>query len=130
MSILNNAKSTGMPEKSRVLCLPGLLHSIIVVEELDVAGSQSVASDKVFVSRRPLVLVVARQHALDAHAHAGDALDGAPALLAEQVEADDAVGVDVGMHGDRAIGLLVEGDLGRFWTASLSALVGASNIGG
>jgi hypothetical protein len=61
---------------------------------------------------------------LDAHAYAGDALDRAPALLAEQVEANDAVGVDVGMHGDRAIGLLVEGDLGRFWGRSLSAGVG------
>ena len=75
-----------------------------MVKELDVAGSQLVSSYKVLVTGGPLVLVVARQHALDAHADTLDTLDRAPALLAEQVEADDAVGVYVRVHGDRTVG--------------------------
>ena len=75
-----------------------------MVKKLDIAGSQLVASYKVLVTRRALVLVVARQHALDAHADTLDALDRAPALLAKQVEADDAVGVYVRVHRDWTVG--------------------------
>ena len=48
----------------------------------------------------PLILRIPRQHALDTHTHALHILHGAPARGAEQVEADDAVGVDVRMDGD------------------------------
>ena len=47
------------------------------------------------ISLRTLVLGVAAQHALDAHAHALNALHGRPTrVAAEKIEADDAVGVD------------------------------------
>lgn len=49
----------------------------------------------------PLVAAVARQHALQAHAHALDVLHGAPARLVQQIKADDAVAVHVRVHRDR-----------------------------
>jgi len=55
---------------------------------------------EILVPRGALVLRVARQHALQAHAHALDVLHGRPAGRAEEVEADDAVAVDVGVDGD------------------------------
>jgi len=63
-----------------------------------------------------LVLRVPRQHALHAHADALHVLDGAPAGAAEQVEADDAVAVDVRVHGDgpRGLGAGDEDDFGDF----------------
>lgn len=54
------------------------------------------------VPGRSLVLRVAGQHALQAHADALDVLHRTPAGGAEEVEADDAVAVDVWMHGDGA----------------------------
>jgi hypothetical protein len=57
---------------------------------------------KILVPRGPLVLRVARQHALQAHAYALDVLHGRPAGRAEEVETDDAVAVDVGVDGDFA----------------------------
>lgn len=83
-----------------------------MVVELNVPGPLPVCADELLVAGGPLVLGVARQHALQAHAHALDVLDGAPALLAEEVEADDAVGVDVRVHRDGPVGGLDEGHLG------------------
>jgi hypothetical protein len=57
-------------------------HGVIVVEELDVPGPLLIASYEVLITRRSLIFVVARQHALDAHAYARNALDGTPTLLA------------------------------------------------
>lgn len=56
-------------------------HGVIVVEELDVSGSLLIASHKVLIAGRPLVFVIARQHALDTHAYTRNALDGTPTLL-------------------------------------------------
>lgn len=84
-----------------------------MIVEIDVLGPLSVCADKVLVAWGALVLAVARQHALDAHAHTLDVLDGAPALRAEQVEADDAIGIYVRVHRDRTIVLLDEGNLWR-----------------
>jgi hypothetical protein len=51
-----------------------------------------------------LVPGVARQHALDAHAHALDALHRGPARGAEKVQADDSITVYVRVDGDGAAG--------------------------
>jgi hypothetical protein len=56
-------------------------NGVIVVEELNVSGPLLIASHKVLIAGRSLIFVVARQHALDAHADARNALDGTPALL-------------------------------------------------
>ena len=85
-----------------------------MVVEVYVPWPQAVPPDELLVAWRSLVLGVPCQHALQAHAHALDVLHGAPALLAEEVEADDAVGVDVGVHRDRSVGQVDEGYLGRF----------------
>lgn len=90
------------------------LNGVVVIAELNIAGALSVSSDKLLITRGPLVLGVAGQHALDAHADALGALDWAPALVAEKVEADDAVGVDVRVDGDRAVGAVLKCDFGRF----------------
>lgn len=84
------------------------LHFIIVVEKVNVSGSQTVASHKLLVSRWSLVLNVAGQHALQAHADALDVLDWTPALVAEEIEADDAIRVDVGVYRYRAVVFLLE----------------------
>lgn len=87
-----------------------------MVVKVDVFWSETVASDELLVSGRPLVLGIARQHALEAHAYALDVLDRTPALVAQEIEAYDAVGINVRMHGNRAVGLLDEGYFWWFWT--------------
>jgi hypothetical protein len=57
--------------------------------------------DKLLIPGRPLLLCVARQHALQTDTHALDIVDWAPALLVQQVQTDDAVGVDVRVVRDR-----------------------------
>ena len=71
----------------------------------NIPRSLRVPPTEILVPLGSLVLIVARQHALDAHAYTLDVLHGAPALGAEQVEADDAVGVNVGVHRDDARGV-------------------------
>lgn len=90
------------------------LHGVVVVEKLYVSRSLSITSHKVLIAWWSLVLVVTRQHALDAHADTGDALNGTPALLAKQIETDNAVGVYVRVHGDGTVGLFVEGNFRGF----------------
>jgi hypothetical protein len=107
-----NALQSHKEEERRPASETPKLNVIVMVIEIDVLGSLSVAPDKLFVARRPFVLAVARQHALDAHAHALDVLHGAPALRAEKVETYDAIGVDVWMHGNWSVVLLDKGD---FW---------------
>ena len=48
----------------------------------------------------PLVLRVPRQHALQTHTDALDILHRTPSRGTEEVEADDAVAVDVWVDGD------------------------------
>lgn len=68
---------------------------VIVKIEANVSWPLGVSANKVLVARRPLCLVVAGEHALQAHTHALHIVDGAPALAIKQVEADDSVAVDM-----------------------------------
>ncbi len=86
----------------------------ILIHETDVSGSLRVPPHKILVPWRPLILGVSCQHALDTHAHTCDILHRAPSLRAEQVQADDAVGVDVWVDGDGAVGGCHEGYFGSF----------------
>lgn len=85
-----------IPNAKRMLLIPSIhiclrlgrfhmftdnLDGIVVIEELDVSGPLLVTSHEVLVTGRSLILVVTRQHALNAHTDAGDALDRTPALL-------------------------------------------------
>ena len=50
---------------------------------------------KLLVTLRPFILCVTRQHTLNTHANTLNALNRRPARRTEQVQADDAIGVDV-----------------------------------
>lgn len=58
-----------------------------------------VIPDKILIALRPLLLRITREHTLQAHAHALDIVDWGPTGAVEQVEADDAVGVNVWVPG-------------------------------
>lgn len=77
-------------------------HRGVLVDKTHIPWPQGVAPHKLLVPRWSLILGVACQHALDAHADALNVLDGGPALRAEEVEADVAVGIHVRVHGDGA----------------------------
>lgn len=68
-------------------------------DKVDVPRPLGVVLDEVFISRRSLLLRVAREHALQTDAHALHIVYGTPAGTIEKVEADDAVGVDVRVPG-------------------------------
>ena len=72
----------------------------ILVDKSNVPRPLRVPPDKLLIARWPLVLGIPSQHALKAHAYRLHILNGRPALRAEQVEADDTVGIDVRMDGD------------------------------
>lgn len=86
-----NAKAEHNPTKS---------NAVIVEDEVHIARTQTISSDEVGIARWSFVLAVACEHALNTQTYALHTLDRRPALAAEQVQADDAIGVDVGMHGD------------------------------
>jgi hypothetical protein len=75
-----------------------------MIIEINIPRSSPVISHKLLISLRSFILRVPRQHALQAHAYA--------ALLAEQVKTDDAVRVDVWVHGYWSVGAEEEG---YFW---------------
>ena len=77
---------------------------VVLIDEVDIADTAAVVSDEFLVAGWPLVTVVRSQHALEAHADTFDSLNWRPAGRSEQIEANDSVAVDVGMHGNRAGG--------------------------
>lgn len=66
-------------------------------DETYVPWSLRVVPDKVLVSRWSLLLGVAREHTLETDAHALYVMHWTPPLSVEEVEADDAVRIDVRM---------------------------------
>jgi hypothetical protein len=91
-----------------------VLYSVVMVIELHVPRAQPVAPNKLFISGRALVLCIASEHALDTHADALYILNRTPTLSTEEIQADEAIRIDMRMHGNRSIGKLDESDLGRF----------------
>jgi hypothetical protein len=85
-----------------------------VVKEFHVSRAQPITFHKFFVSRWTLFLGVARQHALNTHAHALNILNWTPALLTKEVETNKAVRVNVRVNWDRAIMELDERNFGWF----------------
>lgn len=90
-----------------------------MIIKIDIPRSPPIIRHERLVALGSLVLGIARQHALQGHAYALYVLDGAPALLAEEVEADDAVGVDVRVHGDGSVGCLHEGYFWGFYSEGI-----------
>lgn len=66
----------------------------------DISWPPLVVLYEVLVARWALVLLVTGKHALQAHAHALDIVNGTPALSVEQVETDETVRVHVWVHRD------------------------------
>jgi hypothetical protein len=83
-----------------------------VKHKVDIPRPLSVVAHKVLIALGPLLLRVGRQHALQADAYTLDVVDGRPALSVEQVEADDAVGVNVRVPRD---GVAVGATECHFW---------------
>ena len=101
-----------------------LSNSTIFIAKPDIPRSLRIPLYKLLVPRRTLILGISRQHTLQTHGHALDVLDGTPAGGAEEIEADDAVGVDVRVDGDfagRGCGGY-KGDFGGFWNGLLMGL--------
>jgi hypothetical protein len=67
--------------------------------KVDIPWPLRIVPHEILVSLRPFLLRIAREHALQTDAYAFDVVDGRPAGAVEQVEADDAVGVDVWVPG-------------------------------
>lgn len=86
-----------------------------MVQEFYISWSLPIDTHKLCIARRSLVLAVAGEHALYAHADALGALDRAPSLVSQEVKANNSVRVDVRMHGDWAGWVVDEGDLWRLW---------------
>lgn len=94
-----------MQEATQLTAAPvGASDLIVVVIEVDVPGPQPIALHEFIVARRSLILRVASQHALQAHTNALDVLYGTPALLTKQIEAYDAIRVDVRMYWYGSVG--------------------------
>ena len=87
-----------------------VLDSVVVINECYIFQSSAPETSctthtthKLGISLRSLIRRVACEHALDGHADTLHALDWRPAC-AEQVKADNAVGIDVRVNGYRACG--------------------------
>jgi len=83
-----------------------------MIVKINISRSSPIIGHELLIPLRPLILRVPRQHALQTHAYALYVLDGRPALLAEEVETDYAVRVDVRVDGYWAVRAEVEG---YFW---------------
>jgi hypothetical protein len=97
------------------------LDCIIVKHKPNIPRPLLIIPHEVLVSLRPLLLRITRQHALQAHANRLDVLDRRPPAAVQQVEADDAVGVDVWVVWDRVrVGL--DEDYFRWLRSNVSGL--------
>ena len=86
-----------------------------MIIEIDITRPSPVVQYELLVPLRPLVLGVPSQHALQAHAYALHILHRRPALHAKQIQTNDAVRVNVWMHGYWAVGAGKEGHFWGFW---------------
>lgn len=64
----------------RRLPSPSPSHLVIMENKVQIPRSLSVILHKLVITRRPLLLVITRQHALQANANALNIMNGAPAL--------------------------------------------------
>lgn len=76
------------------------LYLLVMEDKADISRPLRVVSHKVLVSLWPLLLRVARKHTLQAHAYTLHVVYRRPARAVEQIEADDAVRVNVRVPGD------------------------------
>jgi hypothetical protein len=87
---------------------------IVVVKEINVPRPSSIVGYEMLVSLRTLIFGIARQHALQTHADTLHVLNRRPSLMAQKIQADDAVGVDVRVDRDRSVCGSFKSHFGRF----------------
>lgn len=78
------------------------LYVVILVDKVDVTDATAVGGNEFLVAGRSLITIVGGKHALKAHADALNCLYRRPTGGTQEVKADNAIAVDVGMHWDRA----------------------------
>ena len=78
------------------------LYVVILVDKVDVTDATAVGGNKFLVAGGSLITIVGGKHALKAHADALNCLYWRPTGGTQEVKADNAIAVDVGMHWDRA----------------------------
>jgi hypothetical protein len=98
-------------QSNHTLCA-SFLDLIVMEHKVDVPRSLCIVPYELLITLRSLLLCVAREHALQTHTHALDVVYGRPALAIEQVEADDAVRVDVRVPWDWVRVVFYEYDFG------------------
>lgn len=81
------------------------LHIVVVVKEIDIPGPPSIVVDEIGITWGPFIPRVRSQHALDTHADALDGLNRRPPRGTQQIQADDAIAVDMGMDRNRTRGI-------------------------
>jgi hypothetical protein len=77
--------------------------------KIDIPRPLSIILDKLIIALRPLLLRITSEHTLQAHTHALYVMNRGPSRAVEQVETDDAVGVDVWVPGN-GVGLCFDED--------------------
>jgi hypothetical protein len=109
----------------------GVSHPVVMEQEIDIPRSPPITPHKLGIIRRSLILVIPSQHALQANAHTFDIMHGTPSLLVEQIQTDDAVRVDVWVHGNLVCGVVNKYHLRRFdWVIIGEAEAEAEHLAG
>lgn len=77
---------------------PVCSYRLIVVHKCHIPGPASVTPHELIISWWAFSLGISRQHTLDTHADGEHVVYWSPALiLAEEIKADNTIGIDVGM---------------------------------
>jgi hypothetical protein len=100
--------------------------------KVDIPWPLRIIPHEILIPLWPFLLRIACEHALQTNAYALDVVDGRPAGAVEQVEADDAVGVDVGVPGYGVRVVFLEdyfGSLGRVSGEELGEGRGRTSMG-
>jgi hypothetical protein len=110
---MNALNTNTMLHPHIVPSLPSIPLNLLIMEnKANIPRPLCIIPHKILISLRPLLLRVAREHTLQTNTHALDVVDGRPAGAVEQVEADDAVGVDVWVPGYGVCVVAEEDDFG------------------
>jgi hypothetical protein len=80
----------------------GNLYIVILIDEVDITDATAVGGNELLVTGGSLIAIVGGKHALKAHADALNCLHWGPAGGAQEIKADNAIAVDMGMHWDCA----------------------------
>lgn len=78
----------------------GNLYIVILIDKVNVTDAAAIGGNELLVTGGSLITIVGGKHALEAHADALDCLYWGPTGGTQEIKADNAIAVDVGMHWD------------------------------